>query len=126
MGLDIFEKYQSPLQLIDKIIKQSENEITVQKMVSSNEEYFQGHFPANPVMPGVLLVQIMIEACQALHAENSIHLTKMNRVKFRKMIRPGDSLIVKVERKNSQKLQFIGKTMLDDKVVCSAELEFLE
>lgn len=125
MGLDVLEKYQSPLQLVDKILKNSENKVTVQKMVSSNEEYFQGHFPENPLMPGVLLVQTMIEACQLL-SESPIHLSKMSKVKFRKMVKPGASLLVKVERKESQSLKFSGKVMLEDKVACSAELEFLE
>lgn len=122
--LDAVTDYQVPLRLIDGVIEQSDEEIIAVKQVSAGEAYFQGHFPENPVMPGILTVQAIVEAIEVLNKNHTIKLSKIRKVKFRQMIKPGDSLNIRVNIKDPKKLIFIGSAFLDEKIACSAELEF--
>lgn len=92
-----------PMQLIDKIIEIGPTTIVGIKNVTSNEEFFQGHFPNEPVMPGVLQIEAMAQ-CGGLIVLNTMenpedytaYFLKIDNVKFRKKVVPGDTLIFKV------------------------------
>lgn len=93
-----------PMQLVDKVISISGTTIVGVKNVTSNEPFFQGHFPEEPVMPGVLQVEAMSQ-CGALLILNTLeeperwtsYFLKIDDVKYRKKVVPGDTLIFKVE-----------------------------
>ena len=93
-----------PMQLVDKVVETGSNYIVAVKNVTANEEFFQGHFPQEPVMPGVLMIEAMSQ-CGALLVLNSIedpehwtsYFLKIDNVKYRKKVVPGDTLIFKVE-----------------------------
>ncbi|MBO4850261.1 MAG: bifunctional UDP-3-O-[3-hydroxymyristoyl] N-acetylglucosamine deacetylase/3-hydroxyacyl-ACP dehydratase [Prevotella sp.] len=93
-----------PMQLVDKVIELGSNYIVGVKNVSSNEPFFQGHFPQEPVMPGVLMVEAMAQ-CGGLLVLNTVespelystYFMKIDDVKFRQKIVPGDTLLFKVE-----------------------------
>lgn len=93
-----------PMQLVDKVISISGTTIVGIKNITSNEPFFQGHFPQEPVMPGVLMIEAMSQ-CGALLVLNSIedpehwtsYFLKIDKVKYRKKVVPGDTLIFKVE-----------------------------
>ena len=92
-----------PMQLVDKIIEIDENYIVGVKNVTSNEPFFTGHFPEEPVMPGVLLVEAMAQAGGLLVLNTleeperwSSYFVKLDNVKFRRKVVPGDTLIFKV------------------------------
>ena len=93
-----------PMQLVDKIISMGPNSIVGVKNVTSNEPFFVGHFPQEPVMPGVLQIEAMAQ-CGGLLVLNqleeperwSTYFMKIDEVKFRQKVVPGDTLLFRVE-----------------------------
>jgi len=93
-----------PMQLVDKVTELGPTTIVGVKNVTSNEPFFTGHFPEEPVMPGVLMVEAMAQ-CGGLLVLNSLeeperwstYFMKIDDVKFRQKVVPGDTLIFKVE-----------------------------
>lgn len=93
-----------PMQLVDKVIELGATSIVGVKNVTSNEPFFQGHFPQEPVMPGVLQVEAMAQ-CGGLLVLNTLeeperwstYFMKIDGVKFRQKVVPGDTLIFKVD-----------------------------
>ena len=93
-----------PMQLVDKVIELGATSIVGVKNITSNEPFFQGHFPQEPVMPGVLQIEAMAQ-CGGLLVLNSVeeperwstYFMKIDGVKFRQKVVPGDTLLFKVE-----------------------------
>ena len=124
--------HRAPFLLIDKIrdIKLGQSAVGI-KAVSGNEPYFVGHFPGNPVMPGVLIVEAMAQTAGALAAltlgaeaeDKLVFLASVNNTKFKTPVRPGDLLEVHVEKIAGRGLlwKFSGAGMVDGKVVNQAE-----
>lgn len=134
--LDILP-HRYPFVMIDRVIELvSDDELVAIKNVTINEPYFQGHFPGNPVMPGVLQIEAMAQAAGLLmlrkvSAENKVaYFMSCDNVKFRKAVIPGDRLEihVKMTKVKETRGQFIGVATgtckVEDKVVSSAELMF--
>jgi UDP-3-O-[3-hydroxymyristoyl] N-acetylglucosamine deacetylase/3-hydroxyacyl-[acyl-carrier-protein] dehydratase len=92
-----------PFLLLDKIIELSDTHIVGIKNVTFNEWFFQGHFPGNPVMPGVLQVEALAQ-CGGILAMNmspeglyDTYFLKIDNCKFKQMVKPGDAMILKME-----------------------------
>ena len=93
-----------PMQLVDKVIALGATSIVGVKNVTSNEPFFQGHFPQEPVMPGVLQIEAMAQ-CGGLLVLNSVeeperwstYFLRIDDVKFRQKVVPGDTLLFKVD-----------------------------
>jgi 3-hydroxyacyl-[acyl-carrier-protein] dehydratase len=122
-----------PFIMIDRILELTPGEkVIALKNVTINEPFFQGHFPGNPIMPGVLIIEAMGQAGAVLAAETLeqkshgllIYFMGMDKVKFRQPVTPGDQLIFEVkflkQRRNVFKMS--GTAFVDKKVVAQAEL----
>ncbi|MDH4046725.1 MAG: 3-hydroxyacyl-ACP dehydratase FabZ [Gammaproteobacteria bacterium] len=101
-----------PFLLIDKVVECRPREsITAIKNVTANEPFFQGHFPGSPVMPGVLMLEVMAQACCVLCYrsldENALRplyfLAGVDEARFRRPVRPGDTLRVRIDVEKEKK-----------------------
>ncbi len=127
-----FLPHRYPFLLLDRLEVEVVGEKGVGiKNVTMNEEFFQGHFPGNPIMPGVLQVEAMAQTAGAIISASKENLEEkpgvlfmsINNVKFRKPVKPGDQLRMHVEKVSSRRNVFVfkGEAKVDDKVVSSAE-----
>ena len=107
--------------------------VVATKNVTINEDFFQGHFPGNPTMPGVLILESLAQAgsIPLLKLDKfqgqTAYLGGMNKVKFRKKVVPGDVLKLHVDIIKLKEYAGIGKAVayVDGKKVCEAELTFI-
>ncbi|OJW73752.1 MAG: 3-hydroxyacyl-[acyl-carrier-protein] dehydratase FabZ [Sphingomonadales bacterium 63-6] len=122
-----------PLLLVDRVQSLTVGEeIHAIKAVSFNEQFFQGHFPGRPIMPGVLIVEALAQSAAILAIETLelagsgklVYFMTMEGVKFRTPVEPGCLLDLHVGfiQKRARVCKFWGKAMLGDKLAC--ELEF--
>jgi UDP-3-O-[3-hydroxymyristoyl] N-acetylglucosamine deacetylase/3-hydroxyacyl-[acyl-carrier-protein] dehydratase len=120
-----------PFLLIDKVIDKGESYIVGVKNVTTNEPFFQGHFPQEPVMPGVLMVEAMAQTGGLLVLSTvddperySTYFMKIDNVKFRQKVVPGDTLIFHVSfltelRRGCAMMK--GRAFVGEKLVCECE-----
>ena len=122
-----------PFIMIDRIIELVPGEkVVALKNVTINEPFFQGHFPGNPIMPGVLMIEAMGQAGAVLAAESLaekergslIYFMGMNKVKFRKPVVPGDQIIFELKflKQRAKVFKMSGMALVDEKLVAEAEL----
>ena len=104
MSLDIktLIPQREPFLFVDKVLDISDKKITTSLFLSGNEDFFKGHFPGNPIMPGVLLQEAIFQSGAALMATlNSASglgvVTRVQNAKFKSMVKPGDTLSIEVE-----------------------------
>ena len=122
-----------PFLLIDKVENIEDNKIVAIKNVSMNEYFFQGHFPVEPVMPGVLIIEALAQAgAVALLSKEEFkgkiaNFAGINNAKFRRKVVPGDTLRLEVELTKIRGRAGVGYGIayVDDKKVCEGELTFM-
>jgi 3-hydroxyacyl-[acyl-carrier-protein] dehydratase len=122
-----------PFIMVDRILEfEQGRKITGLKNVTVNEPFFQGHFPGEPVMPGVLILEGMAQV-GAILAYKSIpdsigsklvYFAGIDNVRFRKVVRPGDQVIFKLEliKMKAKLSKMSGRAYVDDQLVAEAEL----
>lgn len=123
-----------PFLLIDKVeeVVPGKKAVAI-KNVTMNEYFFQGHFPQEPVMPGVLIIEALAQtgAVAVLSLEENkgkiAYFAGIDKAKFRKKVVPGDVLKLEVELMKVKGPAGVGKAIatVDDKKVCEAEITFI-
>ena len=123
-----------PFLLIDKVLDwEAGKSLVGVKNVTTNEPFFSGHFPVRAVMPGVLIIESLAQACGVLLVKtlpdedtlnNLFYLTGVNKARFKRMVVPGDQLTLHIDviqnRRELWKFNAVAK--VGDEVACSAEI----
>ena len=121
-----------PFLLVDKVVKLEERSIEAIKNVTINEPFFQGHFPEEPIMPGVLQIEAMAQTAgiwairrnKNINANTSVYFMTIDKAKFRKPVRPGDTLHIKTEivklSSNESRVTFQGYIYVGESLVSEA------
>ena len=130
-GIRSLLPHRYPFLLVDKIIEMDKKHAVAVKNVTVNEPFFQGHFPQEPVMPGVLIVEAMAQTAGVLVLNNvedperySTYFMKIDNVKFRQKVVPGNTLLLHVAltteiRRGCATVK--GYAFVGEKIVCEAE-----
>ncbi|HIX69362.1 3-hydroxyacyl-ACP dehydratase FabZ [Enterococcus diestrammenae] len=123
-----------PFLLIDRVEEmEAGKKIVAKKNVTVNEPFFQGHFPEEPVMPGVLIIEALAQAgavallSLADYQGKTAYFGALDKAKFRKKVVPGDTLMLEVEITKIKGPAGVGKGIayVDGKKACEAELTFM-
>jgi 3-hydroxyacyl-[acyl-carrier-protein] dehydratase len=127
-----------PFLLIDRVLElEVDHSIVAQKNVTINENFFVGHFPVKPVMPGVLIVEALAQAAAILAYQSRskeeaqeilFYLGSIENARFKKVVVPGDQLRleISVQRRRARVWKFSGVALVDGEVVCTAEMACAE
>ncbi|MEA9358080.1 3-hydroxyacyl-ACP dehydratase FabZ [Bacteriovorax sp. PP10] len=116
-----------PFLFVDKVVDRTENSIKTTLKVTGQEDFFKGHFPGNPIMPGVLLQEALFQSGAALMAGRAGGglgvVTRVQNAKFKNMVRPGDVLEMEVQLTESiSNAHYMkGTTKVDGKTVLVIE-----
>ncbi len=132
---DIIEilPHRYPFLLVDRIIEMELGKRVVGlKNVTANEPFFQGHFPGNPIMPGVLIIEAMAQVGGVLarlsvresQEKEKVYFVSIDKVKFRKPVVPGDQVLFELTalRTGSRIWKMGGRAFVDKSLVTEAEL----
>lgn len=125
-----------PFQLLDRVLSwQSEPilKLTAIKNVTINEPFFQGHFPGNPIMPGVLIIEALAQASGVLafvsqsaleNPKGLYYLVKIDNARFKRTVVPGDQLVLEVIQKRMMRGMglYECEALVDGRQVASAEI----
>jgi len=119
-----------PFLLVDRIVQMETGTKAVGiKNVTINEEFFQGHFPNHPIMPGVLIIEALAQVAGilALHsgavAGKAVYFLSIERAKFRKPVVPGDQLKLEVSilQQRGNVWKFSGNAFVEDKIAAESD-----
>ena len=125
-----------PFLLVDRVIDYKQGEsLTAFKNVTANEPFFPGHFPHRPVMPGVLIVEAIAQACaimasrdldQGSNDRRVYYFTGIDKARFKQPVEPGDRLDINVHliRRIKNMWKCAGEATVGDRICCTAELMF--
>jgi len=133
MSIEEVKKYlphRHPFLFIDRVTEIREDGLTAIKNVTGNEDYFMGHFPGYPVMPGVLQLEAMAQAGALFVIKKydlgskPVYFMAINKVKFRNQVIPGDTLRIEVnlERFGGKVARVHGKGFVGEKLTIEAEM----
>lgn len=128
-----FLPHRYPFLLVDRVLELEPGvRIVALKNVTINEPFFQGHFPGQPVMPGVLIIEAMAQVGGLLAYESGpadkhgqlIYFMGMDKVRFRKPVVPGDQLIfeARILKMRTKVAKMAGTAFVDNQLVAEAEL----
>lgn len=122
--------HREPFLLVDRITELDMHRVVGWKTVRPDEYYLPGHFPGNPIMPGVLMLEALAQAMGVMvlvrpeHRGKFGYFASINNVRFRELVRPGDELKLEVVHVKEKTRFYIAqaKASVGDQLVCEAEL----
>ena len=123
--------YRYPMLMLDRVALESDIRATAVKNITMNELFFQGHFPVQPVMPGVLQVETMKQLAEILVVDRltpvksqNIYMRKVDKVKFRNPVTPGDRILVEADLVSVETSEAVVKCRTSNKsgVTCEATI----
>ncbi len=124
-------KQRYPFLMVDRITEYDDTHVTGYKNVTINEPFFEGHFPGDPTMPGVMILESMGQVASVLlglkmgeeHKDKIAFLAGIDKARFRKPVRPGDKLVTKAELTKTRSTSAKVKTVayVDDEIAAEAE-----
>ena len=127
--------HRDPMLFIDRVTALGEDTITIESDVDPKAEYFKGHFPGMPIMPGVLIVEtvaqagaLLVSLTRGLSDDKFIAFSNVDSVKFRRPVEPGEVLTVDVEIEKIRLpfYKFVGIAKVDGKVAASLKFAAAE
>jgi len=127
--------HRDPMLFIDRVITLEENVITIESDVDPDANYFKGHFPGMPIMPGVLIVEtvaqagaLLISLTRGLSDDKFIAFSNIDAVKFRRPVEPGEmlSINVEIEKIRLPFYKFTGTATVEGKVAASLKFAAAE
>lgn len=129
MNIESLLPHRSPFLFVDHIQEANEERIVGTRTFPEDEPFFAGHFPGYPVVPGVVLVESMAQCGGAgikqlgTIGDKLFFLASVNNVKFRRQVRPGDTLRMEIDnlRISPRMLKQKGRALVGDEVACEAE-----
>jgi 3-hydroxyacyl-[acyl-carrier-protein] dehydratase len=122
-----------PFVMVDRVVELEPGQrIVTLKNVTINEPFFQGHFPGNPIMPGVLILEAMAQSAGVLTFESRppekrnilVYFMGIDHARFRRMVLPGDQLIIEIilKKLKTKAVKASGQARVDGNLVAEAEL----
>jgi len=122
-----------PFVMVDRVVELDPgHRIVTLKNVTINEPFFQGHFPGNPIMPGVLILEAMAQSAGVLTFESLppekrnilVYFMGIDRARFRRMVVPGDQLVIEIilKRLKTRAVKATGQARVDGELAVEAEL----
>ena len=116
-----------PFLFIDRIVDQTEDSIHTQKTLKGDEDFFKGHFPGNPIMPGVLMMEAAFQSAgmiiKSIQEKGLGVITKVENARFRHLVYPGDTLDIRISITRNLKNLYFFKGIIDvaEKKVASVD-----
>ncbi len=118
--------HREPFLFVDEVLEISDKRIVARRVVEENEYFFKGHFPSEPIMPGVLIIEAIAQTGGVMLLRKypgAIPLFMgIDRARFRKIVKPGDNLIMEVEllQERGTIVKISGVARVNDEIVCEA------
>ncbi len=124
--------HREPFLFLDEVVEMTDTTVLARRTVRAEEPQFQGHYPGQPIMPGVLLCETVLQAGAYLMAskmgkgsdmKGAPVVARMNNVKFKRMVKPGDALVISALHQDSRggAHMMSGKIECEGKLVCSLD-----
>jgi 3-hydroxyacyl-[acyl-carrier-protein] dehydratase len=122
--------HRAPFLFVDEIVSADKERITARRVFTENDFFFKGHFPRYPVVPGVILIETLVQSGGAglrktgvLGGDALFFLASVDKVKFRRQVRPGDEVRCEIEnlRVSPKMIKQAGKAYVGEELAAEAE-----